>query len=190
MINRNNGEKIQWNIFVCCFQKKNVLGVLCLKSFWNIRPTVAVTHWEVFYSPSSSCDVFIYLLLAASWLFAVLGITLFPLMLYLPSFTLFLCVFWLAQSQLLSLAVWLFHQWDHGLSTCPCMVVTAQGSPAVYYASASLKSLMEIFCFVNGFWIYRHCLAFMYGFNVVFLCDYALLLQFPRNKILIIVGAL
>lgn len=34
------------------------------------------------------------------------------------------------------------------------------------------------------------CLSFMFGFNAVFLSDYALLLQFSRKKIFIIVGAL
>ncbi len=159
--------------FSFCFSLEKVLvsslGVLCS----NIWPTVAVTHGCVCYSQSSSSDVSIYLLLAASRLSAVLGITLFPLMLYLPTFTLFLCVLWLAQSQFLSLVVWSFHQRDHGLSTCPFMIDKAQGPPAVYYASANLKSLMEvIFLLCN--WLLKLqtlCLAIMSGSDFVFMCD-------------------
>lgn len=149
-------EHLRVIIFQLLFQFGESLSQFLKGSFFkvsNIWRKVAVTHGGVCYSQSSSCDVFVYFLLAASRLSAVLGITLFPLMLYLPTFTLFLCVLWLASlSQFLSLAVWSFHQGDHVLSTCPCIVDIAQGPPAVYYASANLKSLMEvIFCFVTGF---------------------------------------
>ncbi len=172
--------KIQWNIclfymllekndplelfencsFILVWESLSFLGVLCS----NIWPSVAVTHgdvcypiqflWRIHLSPFSCFSPLCCLrhhFVSSDALSSHVNIV---------SLCSLAC-----SSHFLPLAVWSFHQGDHGLSTCPCMVDIAQGPPAVYYASVNLKSLMEvIFCFVTGFWscrqyVWQSCLG-------------------------------
>lgn len=82
-----------------------------------------------------------------------------------------------------SLRSWVIH-----LSLCGCYSPRLSGCLLCFSQSEEFNGEFLLCIWLLN--LQTLCLAFMSGFNVVFLCDYALLLQFSRKKILIIVGVL